>query len=92
MRSSLQPLKSTDLRTANMTSETGSSVNDREGSDGGDEVKVEEFMLSFSYQLETLIRVLEAKGVLSREELLAEFNIMLAEKPSAAKPSTSQVN
>lgn len=81
-----------NLRKANMTTGTGASTDITEGSDSREEIQLEELILSFSYQLETLIRVLEGKGVLTRDELIAEFQTLLAEKVNAANPSASQVH
>ena len=47
------------------------------------EVRLTELALSLSYQFEALIRVLEAKGVLSRDELLNEIKLIRKEQGAA---------
>ncbi len=51
------------------------------------EVPVTELAMSLSYQFEALIRVLEAKGILSRDELLEEIRATILKQDSNQFPS-----
>jgi hypothetical protein len=42
------------------------------------EVPVSELVLSLSYQFEAIVRLLERKAMLSREELIAEIRVIMA--------------
>jgi hypothetical protein len=44
------------------------------------EVRLTELALSLSYQFEAVIRVLETKGILSRDELLNEIKLIRKEQ------------
>jgi hypothetical protein len=53
-------------------------MNDNQG------VDVSELVLGAAYQLEAIIRLLEMKGVLSREELLKEIKLIRDEQQQGA--------
>lgn len=54
-----------------------------------EEVPITELVRSLTFQLESMIRLLERKGLLSREEVLREIRTMIVtHRGDGAKPST----